>query len=318
MWGGLQGGGVNIAGVSVPAIWTGTSGSWLNLAGGTSSGVGGVFGVWGTAAVGDLAVHASLWHGTPESRIDLNPAGALGSRANSVFGDEQVGYSRFGQVDHASLWHGSAGSWVDLQPAGATSSEARVTDGQHQGGAIWIGASSHAAMWSGSAASVIDLDPWGGAGSNGIGGMVPGQQVGGGTHPIFAPAVHALIWSGTAASCIDVNPFLGHSSSLAATTGLMQVGEATVPGGGFQHAGAWFGTAASFVDLHAFLPPGYIDSAATSVIQLLDGRFQVGGWAGRSNGSQEAILWTYAPAPGGAPLLVLAGFVVCRRRRGTC
>jgi hypothetical protein len=124
-----------------------------------------------------------------------------------------------------------------------------------------------------------------------------------------------MIWSGTAASFLDVNPYAGMDSGLSATTGHMQVGFATVPGASFSHAGAWLGTAASFVDLHAFLPPGFVWSAANSVIELPDGRTLVGGSATRPNNVTEAILWTYAPSPGCATLLLLAGVEACRRRR---
>ena len=58
--------------------------------------------------------HAGLWHGTPESFVDLNPAGFSGSAAYATDGTYQVGYaSGPGQI-RAGLWQGTPDSWVNL------------------------------------------------------------------------------------------------------------------------------------------------------------------------------------------------------------
>ena len=54
---------------------------------------------------------------TPDSYVDLNPAGLIFVEAFGTDGSKQVGYghgSVTNNIDHALLWSGSAGSMVDL------------------------------------------------------------------------------------------------------------------------------------------------------------------------------------------------------------
>jgi hypothetical protein len=296
--------------ITKPVIWSGSAGSMISLAQAPSD-RGYLSGLSGDTQFGQLNGQASLWHGTPSSRVSLHPPGAPLDSGTTVFGmsgNEQVGQYALPGVGHAAVWHGTAASFVDLHPAGAFESVASGTDGTHQGGFVqgeFTG--SHAALWSGSAASMVDLNPPGADGSE-IHGMVPGQQVG---FAIFgSPSVdHAVMWSGTAASWIDLNPANG-SSILYATCGSAQVG--TLNG---LDAAIWFGTPQSVVNLHSLLPSSYYFSIATSVYES-NGLFYVGGWAARSGGpSEEAFLWVGVPAPSGAPALVFASIVARGRRR---
>lgn len=302
-----------------PVIWSGSAGSEVNLATSpTDSGE--VNAVWQGYQGGIFNGHASIWQGTAQSRVDLDPGivGTHGTWIRAMRDTQQVGYIVAPAViDHAAMWMGSAASFVDLHPAaaGTNDSFAYATDGLHQGGVATIGSYQHAALWSGSAASFVDLNPFTG-GQSFISGMAPGQQVGWYTTPTNI-SEHAAIWSGTASSLIDLHPFPGSGSSfLLATTGQVQVGESHVPGGSFVHAGVWFGTAASFVDLHSFLPAGYGSSEATSVYQA-NGLIYVGGTAANpSTGLTEAFLWVGVPAPssGTATLLSMSVLAVRRRR----
>jgi hypothetical protein len=289
---------------SKPVIWSGTSGSMINLAPNPSD-YGLLYGLSGSTQFGMFRGQAALWHGTPESRVSLHPSGAPSDSGSDVFGmsgSEQVGQYFTPGVGHAAVWHGTSASFVDLHPNGAFRSVAHATDGTLQGGDFQTEfGGTHAALWSGTAASMMDLNPPGAGGST-IYGMAVGQQVGFG---IFGtPSVdHAGIWSGTSSSWIDLNP-AGSSSILYATCGSAQVG---VLNG--LDAAIWFGTAGSVIDLHSFLPPGYSYSVATSVSDS-NGIFYVGGWAYRSGGpSQEAFLWVGVPAPSGLAALSIAGVI---------
>jgi MYXO-CTERM domain-containing protein len=110
----------------------------------------------GVAWVGGTP-RASLWQGSAESWVNLNPAGASSSLANGIHADQQVGWASIAGTQRAGLWSGSAASWVDLHPAGATTSTAwGVHDGRQVGSAIF-GGIARAGLWEGSAASWVDL-----------------------------------------------------------------------------------------------------------------------------------------------------------------
>jgi hypothetical protein len=112
-------------------------------------------------------MYASLWTGSAASWVNLNPAGAAGSRAEGTDGTYQVGFATLGGVTHAGMWRGTAASWVDLNPAGAAAppggGAASVADaefGGQQAGYATIGGVVHASFWSGSAASWVDLQAY--------------------------------------------------------------------------------------------------------------------------------------------------------------
>jgi hypothetical protein len=204
------------------AMWSSTSESWFNLHPAADVSYSWATGISGDVQVGRVEVavwvagdlhyveHASLWKGTAESWVDLNPAGALTSRANATSGGQQAGYAYFGRWNeeadqHAGYWSGSAGSWVDLHPAGSSYSYAAdVSDGQ-QVGAARFGGRLHAGTWSGTAASWVDLNPPDSTESIAY-GVADGYQVG---YVTLADDRRASIWSGTAESFFDLHDLLG-------------------------------------------------------------------------------------------------------------
>jgi hypothetical protein len=233
---------------------------------------------------------AALWRGTPESRVDLHPAGVSFSYALGVRGDMQVGYVVYSSSsEHAALWRGTTASYVDLHPPGAARSHVYATDGVRQGGAVFVGSfpgTANAALWTGTAQSLVSLHP-GGAYSY-VYGMAPAVQVG----EVYDPAVHrASVWYGTAASWTDLTP-PGATGiwRFYATTGRFHVGGGTFTPN--ERAVLCFGTSVSWLQLHQFLPPGYTSwSVARSVYQDGD-RIYVGGWAvSDATGQDEAFLW---------------------------
>jgi len=302
----------SLASTGNAALWNGTAGSWSSLGQGFAA----IYGTTGAQQVGQFNGHASLWSGTPASRVDLHPSVAAGSVAYSVDATRQVGYAFVGGEYHAALWSGSAASYVDLHPTGATNSLAYATDGARQWGGVDYpgpgGQISRGGYWTGTAASFTSLNP-GPAWSSSIRAMGGGQQAG----YTWIPGMqqpHATIWKGTAESWQDLHPLPGSGSSyLYATTGTMQVGSSHVAGFSFPHAGVWSGTASSFIDLSQFLPAAYGgDSLATSII--VDGGITyVGGYARGPSGQNKAVLWTLVPAP--PSIIALLGFALPARRR---
>jgi hypothetical protein len=264
-------------------------------------------GVWGG--------HASLWAGTPESRIDLHPQGMYASRVDGMWESQQAGMVQLGQNGpvHAAVWQGSAQSVIDLHPQWATGpSQAWATDGQMQGGYA-VGPNGHrAVLWSGSAASVIDLTPPN-SGFAEVTGMVPGQQAGFASVP--GQGDHAMLWHGSAASMTDLHPVgIAGFSRLYGTCGSAQAGVANTFQLGIT-AGVWFGTPESFAPLSPYLPPGYVNSVATS-ISFHDGLYYIGGYADNfATFFTEAVMWVGIPAPGSALVLAAAAGTGLRRRR---
>jgi hypothetical protein len=105
------------------SLWSGTTGSWvdLNPIGSTLSIALAVSGGQ-QAGYADVGVRrASLWSGTAASWVDLSPAGSTESVVYAASGGQQVGSAFVNGVQRASLWSGTPASWVDLSaflPAG--------------------------------------------------------------------------------------------------------------------------------------------------------------------------------------------------------
>ena len=81
--------------------------------------------------------HALLWSGSPESFVDLHPAGFDASQAYGASGGRQVGHREVWQPEYrwyATLWSGAASSWVNLHPASFISSRALGISGNQQVG----------------------------------------------------------------------------------------------------------------------------------------------------------------------------------------
>lgn len=306
---GMQGGAYTPhLGQAQAGFWTGSADSWTPLFVSQTT-IGEVYAIDGQAQAGEAAGRAAVWQGTPDSRVDLGPAGII-SYAYAMRGNIQAGEIIPASFSHAAMWQGTAASMVDLNPTGARQSFAYATDGVLEGGVVYTpDGIPHAALWSGTAASYIDLNPGRVAY---IYGMAPGVQVG------YAQTAnqHAAMWSGTAGSYVDLNPFGSQGGSvLYATTGTISVGDFGLVGDA--HAGICFNTPGSWTDLHQFLPTGFTQfSHASSVYQ--DGNtIYVGGWATNdATGKPEAILWVgTVPAPGSAAVLLSAGIFAARRRR---
>jgi hypothetical protein len=229
--------------------------------------------------------HASLWGGTPESRVDLHPSGwtvsstdaawpmplgYTGSRAYAVSGGQQVGFVEKHELDsdpytawhqwfdycHASMWSGTSESWVDLHPRKSSGSSCAydVSDGQQVGYATIGG--RHAGMWSGRPQSWVDLHPSGYLGSE-------------------ARCVSHGYQAGIAWSSYQPGWFVDYV---------------------FSHAGVWRGTPESWVDLHDLLPAGYeiseaLDIEATSTDVWVVGRASTSDALPPSWNPSHAVLW---------------------------
>jgi hypothetical protein len=91
--------------------------------------------------------HALLWHGTPESMIDLGLGWAVGTD-----GVHQVGATN----GVPGIWSGTAASGVDLDRLGLGVGEATGIAGDYISG--WAeGSGYHALVWSGPSHSALDL-----------------------------------------------------------------------------------------------------------------------------------------------------------------
>lgn len=264
---------------------------------------------------GNWAARAAMWSGTPESYINLHPAGTSSSEILAASGDQQVGYTYTFSVSEfarATLWSGTAASAISLHPAGMAGSQANAMTATQQGGQIIINTNTrHAAIWNGSAQNFVDIHPAGSRESN-IFGMHGNQQVG--VTSLIQGNNHAALWEGTAASFRDMHPFPDGLSRLNGTSGSAQVGyvNSEAIGTGIK-AGIWFGTPESFLNLHQFLPPGASYSIATC-IEEVNGVYTIGGYA-RYGIYDQAVAWVGVPSPSVAVILAGAGIWSFRRGR---
>ena len=111
-------------GLSEARMWTGTSGSWVNMDPPFPIVISRLFGVDGGEQAGYIYLltgsppsqiqHAGLWRGNSGSFVDLHPGGAQESAVWAVDGGQQVGYAVIDGGHHAGLWGGTASSWTDL------------------------------------------------------------------------------------------------------------------------------------------------------------------------------------------------------------
>jgi hypothetical protein len=118
--------------------WNDTAASFQDFT--PPSGYAEILGAGGGIQVGNANGRAALWHGTPASYVDLQPAGYSGSQCDGTNGDVQVGYAVSPTGNHAGIWFGTAASFIDLHaflPAGYTSSEA--LSASYDGGTLVIG-----------------------------------------------------------------------------------------------------------------------------------------------------------------------------------
>ena len=229
--------------------------------------------------------HATLWRGTPQSAIDLNPAGVAFSVALGSGGSQQVGVAHSGDpIEIAVLWTGSAASAVNLHPDGFLASRALATDGRRQVGSGLAGVRiEHALLWSGSAQSKVDLHPAGWGNSYAV--AIDGKLQTGYAYT-EGKTGHALLWFGTAKSVVDLHPSGFDRSQASGIAGNLQVGFATL--NGKNHAILWQGTAQSAFDLQTLLGAEYENSEAIAIDEL-------GNIAGkamnRNTHNWDVILW---------------------------
>lgn len=244
------------------------------------------YAAYGTQQAGQVSPdaffpRASIWNGTPGSRVSLHPTGARDSLVVGTNGTHQVGFTFFesDQITRATIWAGTAASWTSLHPANSTESYARGIAGSQQVGYADFGPDNrHAGLWSGTAASWVDLHP-AGATSSDAHATSGTQQVGVAT---INNITRASLWNGTAASRIDLHPAGADVSSATAATTTHQAGWAFI--GGESHAGLWSGSAASWVDLNPAsstysLAHGIFGSQQVG-IAMIDNNFHASLWNG--------------------------------------
>lgn len=226
--------------------------------------------------------HALLWSGSPQSLVNLHPAGFHNSFAMGADGGRQIGYAEMENPfrQNAILWSGSAQSYVNLHPAGFWHSA-----GLGIGGGVQVGGgtlqpephgSPRALLWRGTAESVVDLHPSGITGASTAYDTDGVQQVG--AVGMGGP-FHAALWEGTRESFINLNPPGADSSWAYSVANGEQAGYAGFSGQPRISAVVWHGSAQSFVSLN----PG-------------------AGWGSKlfaTNGIQQAGL---AAAPGPSPI----------------
>ncbi len=217
----------------------------------------------GPATNGDT--HAVLWRGTPQSAVDLNPAGVSFSVALGCGGSQQVGVAHSGEpLEVAVYWTGTADSAVNLHPSGFLASRALATDGRKQvGSGLAAVRVTHALLWSGTAKSMIDLHPagWENSYATGIDGKA---QVG--YADTMGKSGHAMLWFSTAKNVIDLHPDGFERSQANGIAGNLQVGVGILDG--HNHALLWQGSARSVFDLQTLLPDGYENSEAVAIDEM--------------------------------------------------
>jgi len=199
----------------------------------------------------------TIWAGTPESAIDVTPAGTVAGSLLATNGTTQTGWWWYPYdcwsngrwttcyIRYAGRWQGSAASHEDLHVGGWEYSSGLGVSSTQIGGSITNDNGSntwtHAALWptSGSTNATV-LHP-GGAENSWIGAIDGDSQFG-------SVDDGAAGWTGTPGSYVDMHPSTGSRSYIKGAGDGQQVGYISVSGA--NHAGLWTGTAESFVDLH--------------------------------------------------------------------
>jgi hypothetical protein len=151
-----------------------------------------------------------LWHGTPESFVDLTPLGYLTGEVRGVGGGQQVGATFDSFLGAAALWSGTPESFVNLQPEEAFASAAGCTDGVNQYGAILVVVPDVALVpvrWSGTAESWVSMGVPAGL-SGEVHATHGGYQVGRTTAPDGSSDSRACIWTAGPGSYADLHAFV--------------------------------------------------------------------------------------------------------------
>jgi hypothetical protein len=212
---------VGMTGSTHPALWSGSSSSFVDLTPpgwiypATVTGVDA--GIQTGTLAHQLATYAVYWTSDPAAVTYLNPPGVSVGQALAVHAGHEVGSVQFGSEEHACVWSGSAASFVDLHPAGLGGSTAFAVHGNMQAGIAWLaGGALHASLWAGTAASWIDLNPVGADQSRAY-GVSDTYQVG---QALIGGWQHASVWSGSANSWFDLHATLPPTSLSSHATGV--------------------------------------------------------------------------------------------------
>ena len=132
-------------------------------------------------APGTQRVYATMWSGSAQSWVNLNPQGNEISIAYGIAGEVQVGMIKplsASHITYAVLWRNTAESATLLHPPGWETSEAYATDGkQHVGFVKRTETQGRAAVWQDTGRRFVDLNPYGYHLSY-ASGVSNGQQVG--------------------------------------------------------------------------------------------------------------------------------------------
>jgi hypothetical protein len=154
----------------------------------------------------DEVVCASLWSGTTESWVNLNPAGFSSGMAYATNGSSQVGVvSASGLGFHAARWSGTAESFVDLNPPGSFESWAFAISKNKIGGYSRPNGKTDAGYWTDGPNSFVDLSP-ANADESSCQGITDDFQVG---YIITGGGYNrAAFWSGSADSFVDLESLL--------------------------------------------------------------------------------------------------------------
>lgn len=139
---------------TVPALWTGTTASFVNLLP-AGFGYGRAQGTDGMQQVGYVDDVAALWTGSAASFVSLHPPGYSSSDASGVGGGRQVGSAVGPDGRRAAVWQGTAASFTSIHPtqdpmvdrseaigiSGSVicgTSRVRTADGLRDRAAIWL------------------------------------------------------------------------------------------------------------------------------------------------------------------------------------
>lgn len=258
------------------ALWRGTDDSMTDLApvGSPTSEVSAIVkgAQYGTIGVG-MEEHATIWHGSAGSAIDLNYHRMVSSTLKGGTNSVQVGNANVDEgigppyMPHAVIWRGTPESAIDLHPAGCSQSGANGAYGDSQIGGATDASTElmHVLLWHGSASSYVDLTPQGYPYCDGV-AMSKSVQVGVVLRDLGTKDYRAILWHGTAKSATDITPEGYQQATPTATTDDTQVGYGVGPKmKGMAHAVLWHGTAKSALDLHEFLDKKFTNSMATGI-----------------------------------------------------
>lgn len=229
--------------------------------------------------------YATLWTGTPESAVNLNPTGAIASVASDTDGTYQVGSTQFlaGQDSTAAMWHGTAASYINMAPVNSSRSFISAMNNGIEIGGATISGTDYSGYWTGPNPNSWQALPSPINGSQAIG--ISGNVIVG---EIDTGSWHAYVWNIGTHTNQDLHPTGWDGSILIGTDGIQHVGQAFHQTDFQPHAGVWNAATGAFTELH---PAGnWMYSLATDVYNGI----QIGsvhGVLSDGSGFDRAALW---------------------------